>query len=62
MIFDCPLAGGAGSFVVVAGAEAAENSVSQLEGFVVWALEVLWLRVLCSLGLKVLGVNSWLIL
>ena len=34
MIFDCPLSGGTGSFVVVAGTEAAENFVFQLEGFV----------------------------
>ena len=34
MIFDCPLAGDVGSFVVMAGAEAAEHFVFQLEGFV----------------------------
>ena len=34
MIFDCPLAGGTGSFVALAGAEAAESFVFQLKGFV----------------------------
>ena len=34
MNFDCSLAGGTGSFVVVAGAEAVESFVFQLEGFV----------------------------
>ena len=34
MIFDCPLAGGTRSFVVVAGAEAAESFVFHVEGFV----------------------------
>ena len=66
MIFDCSLAGGAGSFVVVAvtGAEAAESFVSQhvdsfvvgdTEGFVAVGVGDSVAEGLCSLGLKVLG-------
>ena len=55
MIFDCTAAG---DFV----SQHVDCFVIDVEGFVVWALEVPQLRVLCGLGLKVLGVHSWLIL
>ena len=62
MIFDFPLAEGAGSFVVVNGAEAMESLFFSLKGLWLLAFEGLWLRDLCSLGLNVLGLYPWLIL
>ena len=62
MIFDFPLAGGAGSLVVVAGAEAAESFDFQLEGFVAVGVGGSVGEYFVWFGVEGFGMYPWLIL